>query len=195
MYSSKLEVSFHLSQFSHCFERLYAISKTFVEMMNLLRIRPAQIPLNTLIHITHITRIHSPIYKNMTTHGIEKRASQFTRCQLLRCQSNLARSHPLSNSFANFPVFILNLNQWRALLQWAPVVQGRISSVKRIRFRIKSPVTNVFFFFHVLSNGKTKCLFPILQCTSFTSRTNDLATSFSQMQASKLSCKEKHDFY
>ena len=40
---------------------------------------------------------------------------------------------------------------------------------------------------HVPSNGKTKCLFPMLQCTSFTSKTNELATSFSQMQVSKIS--------
>ena len=79
--------------------------------------------------------------------------------QLLRCQSNLARSHPLSNSFANFPVFILNLNQWRALLQWAPVVQGRISSVKRIRFRIMSPLTNVFSFFTCYPTEKQNVYF------------------------------------
>lgn len=45
---------------------------------------------------------------------------------------------------------------------------------------------------HVASKGNTKCLFPILQCTSFTSNTNDLATSFSQTSASNTSCKDNH---
>ena len=42
------------------------------------------------------------------------------------------------------------------------------------------------------AKGNTKCLFPILQCTSFTSNTSDLATSFSQMSASNTSCKDDH---
>ena len=47
-------------------------------------------------------------------------------------------------------------------------------------------------FNHVASKGNTKCLFPILQCTSFTSNTSDLATSFSQTSASNTSCKDNH---
>lgn len=45
---------------------------------------------------------------------------------------------------------------------------------------------------HAASKGNTKCLFPILQCTSFTSNTSDLATSFSQTSASNTSCKDDH---
>ena len=52
--------------------------------------------------------------------------------------------------------------------------------------------TYIGMFNHVASKGNTKCLFPILQCTSFTSNTNDLATSFSQTSASNTSCKDNH---